>query len=166
MSVATGRSPYEMRGVTHQMCDPRAPNLFLLGRQAMLGQEPPIHRRSTTAVRRSIAPYAKPVTCHPSTAKDQDFKLFWLRHELPPCATLDLFRNLPVTCVTLTAIGDSLRTFLALAPSSSSRSSRSKRFRHPRKKCAFFQRCAGAIFVSPCTRGFMRSFQLVSHSGR
>src|SRR5215831_16849700 len=25
---------------------------FLLGRQAMLGQEPPIHRRSTTAVRR------------------------------------------------------------------------------------------------------------------
>src|SRR5262249_59931953 len=25
---------------------------FLLGRQAILGQEPPIHRRSTTAVRR------------------------------------------------------------------------------------------------------------------
>jgi hypothetical protein len=29
---------------------------FWLGRQAMFGQEPPIHRRSTTAVRRPNRP--------------------------------------------------------------------------------------------------------------
>src|SRR5437899_3584861 len=34
---------------------------FLLGRQLMLGQEPPIHRRSTTAVRRP-----DPAICHAS----------------------------------------------------------------------------------------------------
>src|SRR5215831_1447340 len=42
----------EVRALARQMRDPRAPNLVLLGRQAMLGQEPPTHRRSTTAVRR------------------------------------------------------------------------------------------------------------------
>src|SRR5260221_3945484 len=41
----------ELRGVVHQMRDLRAPNLVLAW-QAMLGQEPPIQRRSTTAVRR------------------------------------------------------------------------------------------------------------------
>src|ERR1700730_9967031 len=46
----TGRCT-ELCGAMRQMCDPRAPNLILAG-QAMLGQEPPIHRRSTTAVRR------------------------------------------------------------------------------------------------------------------
>ena len=42
----------ELRGVMRQMCDLALQISFLLGRQAMLGQEPPIHRRSTTAVRR------------------------------------------------------------------------------------------------------------------
>src|SRR5213595_2514053 len=39
---------------------------FLLGRQLTFGQEPPIHRRSTTTVRRpALAPCATPGTCRP-----------------------------------------------------------------------------------------------------
>src|SRR5262249_34497322 len=42
----------ELCSVAYQIRDLRAPNLILTGRQLMLGQEPPIYRRSTTAVRR------------------------------------------------------------------------------------------------------------------
>ena len=45
--------------VTRKMRNFRIRNLFLLGMQAMLGQEPPIQRRSTTAVCARIAPSAK-----------------------------------------------------------------------------------------------------------
>ena len=38
---------------------------FLLGMQLMFGHEPPMYRRSTTAVRRPLAPYATPATFHP-----------------------------------------------------------------------------------------------------
>jgi hypothetical protein len=42
----------KLRGVMHDMGDPRAPHLVLVGHAGDVGQEPPIHFRSTQAVRR------------------------------------------------------------------------------------------------------------------
>src|SRR5262245_29296811 len=56
---------------------------FLLGRQLMLGQEPPIYRRSTTAVRRPDRHLPSQELATLAAAEDQDFKPFWLSHALP-----------------------------------------------------------------------------------
>jgi len=69
---------------------------FLLGRQAMLGQDP----RSIGAPRRaavaSIAPLCQASNLPPCPLPGSGLQTVLVRHELPPCATLDLFRNLPV----------------------------------------------------------------------
>src|SRR5271166_5744260 len=53
MSVSTGPATVPNCPAWCARCATRALQIsFLLGRQAMLGQEPPIQRRSTTAVRR------------------------------------------------------------------------------------------------------------------
>src|SRR5215470_12832527 len=53
MSIATGPATMPNCAAWRIRCATLALEIsFLLGMQAMLGQEPPIHRRSTTAVRR------------------------------------------------------------------------------------------------------------------
>jgi hypothetical protein len=63
----------EAAGVMNKVSDLRGPNLVLLGKQLTFGQEPPIHRRSMTAVRfpdrarchaRYIPPLPLPRTRH------------------------------------------------------------------------------------------------------
>src|SRR5260221_301686 len=85
----TGRHA-ELRGVVHQMRDLRAPNLILAGQAGDVGAGAP----DPPALHDGGPP---PGLCHMpsqelatrSTAKDQDFKLFWLSHEFPPCAMSD-----------------------------------------------------------------------------
>ena len=52
MSVVTADHRAELGGVTRRCATLALQISFLLGRQAILRQEPPIHFRSTTAVRR------------------------------------------------------------------------------------------------------------------
>src|SRR6516164_336324 len=55
MSIAPGLSVQPYSAAWRTRCATRALEIsFLLGMQAMLGQEPPIHLRSTTAVRRPV----------------------------------------------------------------------------------------------------------------
>src|ERR1700747_1668924 len=64
---------------------------FLLGRQAMLGHDPPIQRRSTTAVRRPAFGQAPPEQLAAlAAAEDQGFETFGSGHRLSPCGLRDM----------------------------------------------------------------------------
>src|SRR6478609_8174176 len=82
---------------------------FLLGMQAMLGQEPPIHLRSTTAVRRPACDMPSHEFANSSTAENQDMKLIRLRHgflhPLHDLASVQTGREWPL-CGGLAAIDD------------------------------------------------------------
>src|SRR5260370_18379009 len=74
----TGRRA-ELRGVMHQMCNPRAPNLILAGQAGDVGagapDPPPLHDGSPSPRSRHMpSQYLSTL----STAKDHDFKLFSL----------------------------------------------------------------------------------------
>src|SRR5260221_14182972 len=88
MSIATGPGRHaELRGVVHQMRDLRAPNLILAGQAGDVGAgapDPPALHDGRPSPGLCHMPSQELATR--STAKDQDFKLFWLSHELPPCA--------------------------------------------------------------------------------
>ena len=79
----------ELGGVTHQMRDPRAPNLVLAGEAGDIatGAPDPLpidHGRPSPRSRHMRSHLLAAL----ATAKDQDFDPFRLRHELPPSATL------------------------------------------------------------------------------
>jgi len=61
---------------------------FLLGRQLTLGQEPPIHRRSTTAVRRPDRAKCQAGACRPLHGRGPRFQTALLETCLPPCSPL------------------------------------------------------------------------------
>jgi hypothetical protein len=73
--------------MARQMRDLRAPNLILAGQAVDIGtgapDVPALHDGSLSPGLRHM-PSQELAT--ESTAKDQDFKPFWLRHVFPPCA--------------------------------------------------------------------------------
>jgi len=75
--------------MARQMRDLRAPNLILAGQAVDIGtgapDVPALHDGSLSPRLRHM-PSQELAT--ESTAKDQDFEPFWLRHDLPPSATL------------------------------------------------------------------------------
>jgi hypothetical protein len=76
----TGRSA-EVGGVMRQMCHFRAPNLILAGQAGDVGTgapNPPALYDNSPSPRSRHMPSQQLTTL--SSAKNQDFKLFWLRH--------------------------------------------------------------------------------------
>src|SRR5215813_14619398 len=85
----TGDHCAELRGVLRQMGDSRAPDLVLARQAGDIGAgapDPPTLHDGSAPPRLRHMPSQQLTSL--STAKDQDFELFWLRHELPPCVTL------------------------------------------------------------------------------
>src|ERR1700730_931301 len=81
----TGDHRAELCGVLRQVGDPGTPNLIFAGQAGNVGTgapDPPALHDGSPPPRSRHVPSEQLATL--STAEDQDFKPFWLRHELPP----------------------------------------------------------------------------------
>ena len=76
----------ELRGVAHQLATFALQISFLLGRQLMFGQEPPIHRRSTTAVRRPDRARCQARSLPPRHCRGSGFQTVPVEACACPCA--------------------------------------------------------------------------------
>src|SRR5262252_529433 len=91
----TGDHRAELRCALRQMRDPRTPNLVLAWQAGDVGTgapDPPALDDGRPSPRSRHMP--SHLLAALATAKDQDFKLFWFRHEFPPYVTLRVLRQL------------------------------------------------------------------------
>jgi hypothetical protein len=84
-----------------------------------------------------------------STAKDQDFKLFRLRHEFPPCLTLGFIQKFTGGRARRSPrLGDSCALFLPWQPSAAVDKPVQKIQASEEKMRLFSRRCASAVIVA------------------